>query len=111
MKQTDFNGNFTYSNLVSVDFNGNSDLSFSVYPNPADGASLINLSLTTAKGQEVLVQIYDVTGKESYENRFLVKDNSEQIYAIELSQQLSPGIYLMMLTADQKRFSNKLIVK
>ncbi len=110
LKQTDYNGDFTYSNLVSIEFKSNSEFSFNVYPNPNAGES-INLSLIAAKGDEILVVVYDISGKESYSKIIVTEDSGEQVYAIDPSQKLAPGIYLISGTDNQKIYSKKLIVK
>lgn len=110
LKQTDFNGDYTYSNLVSVEFKANSEFSFNVYPNPNEGLS-INLALKANKGEEILVVVYDVTGKQSYSKIIITEDNGEQVYAIDPSQKLAPGVYLITGTTNQSIYSKKLIVK
>lgn len=110
LKQTDFNGAYTYSNLVSVEFKANAEFSFNVYPNPNEGSS-INIALKANKGEEVLVVVYDVTGKQSYSKIIVTEDNGEQVYAIDPSQKLAPGVYLITGTTNQSIYSKKLIVK
>lgn len=110
LKQTDYNGNYTHSTIVSIEYNGNTDFSYSVYPDPTDGVN-INLLISTEKGEEVLVAVYDVTGKESYSKTIVVEDNAKQIYSITPSRQLSQGIYLLMLTTNKKVYTKKLVVQ
>lgn len=110
LRQTDYNGSFTLSNLVAIEFKNNLEFSFNAFPNPNDG-SLINLDLTAAKGDQVLVVVYDAIGKESYSKVIVTEDNGKQVYAIDPSQKLTPGIYLITGTNNQELFSKKLIVK
>ena len=110
LMQTDYNGEFTYSNLVSVDFRILNEFSFKVIPNPNEGES-ISLLLNATKGDEILVVVYDIAGRESYSKIILTEDNVEQVYAIDPSQKLPSGVYMIVATDNQKIVNKKLIVK
>jgi hypothetical protein len=110
LKQTDFNGDFTYSPLVAVDFKSNTEFSFDLYPNPSSGDN-VNLLLNGSKDQEVLVVVYDINGKESYSKVIITSDDGGNVYAIDPSNKLSPGVYLVTATSNQSIFSKRMIVK
>jgi Secretion system C-terminal sorting domain len=111
LKQTDFNGSISYSNVEEINFNGNTaDFSLNVYPNPNDG-SAFNLMVNANKGEEVLVVVYDATGKETYSKVIITNDSGENIYAIDPSNKLAAGMYLIIATSKQSMFSKKMIVK
>lgn len=111
LKQTDFNGQFTYSNTVAVEFGGSpNDFTFNVYPNPNDGEN-INLSISGNKSEEVLVVVYDVTGKKSFSKIIITQNNDTEVYALDPSNKLSAGIYMITATSDQSIFSKRLVVK
>ncbi len=59
LKQTDFNGKYTYFNIVSVLFGSKND--YVIYPNPT--TSLLNIHSNNVSSE---LTIYDVTGKEVY---------------------------------------------
>ncbi len=65
LKQTDFDGQFSYSRLAMVNFETNPELSFNIYPNPSDG-SAINLLINSEIGEKILVVVYDVEGRMNY---------------------------------------------
>jgi hypothetical protein len=110
LKQTDFNGDFTYSGLQMVDFNAADNFSFNVYPNPNSGDN-VNIAITASQGQEVLVVVYDVTGKESYSKVIVTQASGENIYAIDPSGKLAAGIYMVTASSNQSIYSKKMIVK
>jgi hypothetical protein len=110
LKQTDFNGAFTYSNIETVNFTANTDFSFSIYPNPTDG-TIVNIALNADKGEEVLVVVYDATGKETYSKVIISGDNGDNIYALDPSGKLAAGIYMITATSQQSIYNKKLIVK
>jgi hypothetical protein len=61
LKQTDFNGKFTYSNLATVDFEKSFD--FKIYPNPFSTQIIININ-NVSLTNEIELRIYNVNGVE-----------------------------------------------
>ena len=57
LKQLDFNGDYTYSNVVSVSMNHTAQNTFRVYPNPAN-------TTFTVEGSSEPVILYDMTGNK-----------------------------------------------
>ena len=110
LKQTDFNGAFKYSVVKTVDFNAASDFTFNVYPNPNNGDN-INIAITADKGQEVLVVVYDISGKESYSKVILTEGSGENIYAVDPTNKLAPGIYMITASSNQSIYHKKMVVK
>ncbi|MGQ0827454.1 MAG: T9SS type A sorting domain-containing protein [Bacteroidota bacterium] len=110
LKQTDFNGMYTYSKVIAVEFNTANEFNFNVYPNPGASENL-NLSITGNKSEEVLVVVYDISGKESYSKVIIVETDGENIYALDPSKKLSAGVYLITATSNQIICSKKLIVR
>ena len=110
LKQTDYNGAYTYSNLKTVDFNASSTFSFNLYPNPGTGEN-ISLAINAGKGEEVLVVVYDVTGRETYSKVVITQETGENVFALDPSGKLASGIYLITATSQQSVFSKKLIIR
>lgn len=110
LKQTDYDGNYKYSDLVSVEFKGTNEFSFEVFPNPTTGEN-INISLNTGEQEEMLVVVYDVTGQEIYSTVFITSTNGKNVYAIDSSNRLSAGVYLVTATSKDKVYSKRLIVQ
>jgi len=61
LKQTDFDGTFTYSKLVAVDRTVSTDGNMSIYPNPNRGGTF-NIELKGASGLQRL-EVIDITGR------------------------------------------------
>jgi len=91
-----------YSGAVSASFN--------IYPNPAN-AENIHLSINTQRGREVLVVLYDATGRESYSKVMITGKDGTNFYAIDPSEKLNAGLYLVTATADQTIYGKRLIIK
>nr|MBA3705031.1 T9SS type A sorting domain-containing protein [Bacteroidota bacterium] len=112
LKQTDFDGKFSYSHLIAVEFGNNIDnFRFNLYPNPINIGENIIFSIKGNVGDEVIVVVYDVTGKKNYSKVLIMETEDNSIYAIDESKKLPPGIYMVTATSDQTIYSKKLIVK
>ena len=109
LKQTDFNGEYKYSNIDVVEINGNADFSFNIAPNPSDGSEL-NSYITAEKGQEIVIVVYDVLGQELYSKIIITEQKGNAVYAIDLLSKLSSGVYMITATSNQKVYSKRLIV-
>ena len=110
LKQTDYNGKFTYSNIVTVNFTSPTNFYFNVYPNPSTGEN-ISLAINTAQGKQILVVVYDVTGRETYSKIIITEQKGNNVFALDPSGKLVSGIYLITATSDDAVYSKRLIVK
>ncbi|MCW3105257.1 MAG: hypothetical protein JWO09_3697 [Bacteroidetes bacterium] len=83
---------------------------FNVYPNPGNGSD-INVAISSGLGEEMLVIVYDVMGRESYSKVMVMEAEGENVFAIDPQNRLEPGIYLITATSQKSNFSKTLIVK
>jgi len=109
LKQTDFNGKHSYSNLVAVDFKNNAGIGINVYPNPNSGND-IHLQLMGMANEEVLICITDVAGKLLYSTMVNISSN-EMNHSLILENKLAAGIYFISATSNTSAWSKKMIVK
>ena len=107
LKQTDFNGAFTYSDLQMVDFNSNQAFSFEIYPNPADG-SIFNIAFNSGFNENFIIVVRDMMGRECYSKTFYVQENQKNSFAIDPYTDLVKGIYLVSVRS-MNRSQNKLL--
>lgn len=108
LRQTDFNGKFSYSPLRAVE-QGRA-LSFILYPNPASPSDKVSINLSgVAKGSEVQLKVFDVTGRQSI-CKTLVDGASSNVFDLELSE-LSAGVYFVTAVSGDKSYRQKLVVK
>lgn len=110
LKQTDYNGASVCSGLKAVHFNAPGPFAFDLYPNPSDG-SAISFSVTAGKEEEVLVVVYDARGNESYSKVIITEDAGKNVYALDPSSKLAPGLYLITATSRQSICSKRLIIR
>ncbi len=109
LKQTDFNGEFSYSPIVSV----RSDLTineFVLYPNPSNGSRLFINSTYIAGVSAAEVVITDLGGKQVLRQQ--VQSDTNQLENIEIlnRHKLDKGIYVVTLLGSNTQVSKKLII-
>jgi hypothetical protein len=71
---------------------------------------MVTLSEVATDVRTVSLDIFDLTGKRVVARSIPVQDGSVNI-ALALGQTLADGIYLVHLTAGNKRFTERLIVQ
>ena len=108
VRETDFNGNYSYSETRKVIFDISEEFNVNVYPNPAV-ANDIHVSITGKKDREVLVVLTDVFGKKFY-SKFIKLQGGSNNFTIIGDVELSPGIYFINASSDDTFLKNKIIV-
>lgn len=109
LKQTDYDGHFTYSNVVVVKNNKKQQGDFTLYPNPSEG-NYINMNFSGFGDEDVLVVIRDIQGKEHYSRVHTLMDKG-QVVAVDLEDRLPAGTYLVVASSEEMLISKKLVVK
>lgn len=106
LKQTDYDGQFTYSNTISVTMASQS--AFRMYPNPTEGDVTIAV---TNPGSSIYIAIHDVTGRTLFEHNYDgLAGNDEQQIGLNLKELMATGIYMVNVTTDGVVFKQKLLV-
>jgi hypothetical protein len=99
LKQVDFNGTFSYSDVVNVDVTGPLQFELSQnYPNPFNPSTTINFSIP--QSSNVTLKIFNTLGQEV---ATLVNENMESgVHTINFdASALNSGIYFYRLDAGQ----------
>lgn len=102
LKQTDFDGKFTYSGVIAVENNMNDIAIDNIYPNPTNGD--INLDFITPVKGTVVVQVIDAYGKLVYTKSTEIGEGKSTLIT-EMSQ-LAQGIYTFRLTFEEGNYSS-----
>lgn len=93
LKQTDFNGAFKYSPIVSL--NKISDTELIVYPNPASIGQGVAIFLPTNLIGEISVQVYSVEGKLVFETTH--DASASDMFILDVTDSFQSGSYLIIL--------------
>ena len=102
--------NFSIASLLISDtfvFNVPDNDKFLVYPNPFQ--SSINIEVYTKREQEMLIEIFDYSGKNIFQKELTVGNNDYCRISFKEGERLSPGIYFVHITAPGKTKSYKLV--
>ncbi len=94
LKQTDFDGQVSYSDVKSVNLTSDDSTELLVYPNPTKN----HVVLTSTKDDLKEISIINASGQNVVDQTFITK-NSDTEYVIDLSL-LSSGIYLIKTTQN-----------
>jgi hypothetical protein len=109
LKQTDFDGDATYSNIVPVEYKNTGEPGMSIYPSPGAGNDVF-LELNAMPDKEVLVVLRNISGQEVY-SKVIFTETGDHIEAIDPQKKLAPGTYLVTASSQNALYSRKLIVK
>jgi hypothetical protein len=110
LKQTDFDGRSTHSSIVAIE-NLLRSAMFFIFPNPADAGTTSHLNFNVNETKEILVVVYNAEGKEVFSKVTIVERGNGQVVAIDSSNMLPPGIYVISATSDNSIYRQKLIIK
>jgi hypothetical protein len=110
LKQVDFDGAFSVSKLVPVNFvKDQQNLFFSMYPNPATDQTNISF-FNIVKGQAIELTVYDISGKAVYTTATTL-DKNEDRFSINLSGNVSAGMYIVVVHSGDQTYRQKLSVQ
>ncbi len=109
LKQTDFDGNYTYSSIVPVSIENDKNNGLNIFPNPVEVGGLVSLDFEDYE-EEILVVLRDVTGKEFYSKLFLNIEKGKLI-GIPIEDIIPSGIYLITATSENQIYSKKISVR
>jgi len=107
LKQTDFNRDYKYSPVVSVQYSGALDFSF--FPNPVKSGDAISFKLNKNSGlKNMAVSISDLSGKELYAHDFTIAGEENEFLLNTLT--LREGIYLLKIKSGALSHVKKLVI-
>lgn len=110
LKQTDFNGDFSITDAIAVNFSGSSDFQVEVFPNPINGHNLY-LKIPTTEGEEFEVFVNDLLGRDYISDLTFINQNEFTLVIIELNSDLPAGVYFVNIVNQGKVTSKKVLVK
>lgn len=108
LKQTDFDGTVSYSDISAIEYNGPEYPVLTVYPNPTSDNNVTLRLEGIREATEVLVTVSDLSGKVIH--KMLVTVPEGAAWENEIKLNVTPGVYLITAGAEL-RLSRILIVK
>lgn len=82
----------------------------SLYPNPAYNSDPVQIELGQVDGNEVLVIVYDMMGRESY-SKVILNTGPGPATAIDPYNNLKPGVYIVIGSSNDELFNEKLVIR
>ena len=95
LKQTDFDGKYTYSDLQVINYGGPRFSTLQVFPNPSNGNALTIVVTGLNEQATVPVQIFNVQGQKVYDRVLDVSTPGTLKHDVELGSPLKPGLYVI----------------
>ncbi len=113
LKQIDFDGKYSYSNVVEVDLGLPTEFSLKQnYPNPFNPSTVIEYTIPSTgmeQSNQVILKVYDILGKEAA--TLVNKKQPAGNYKIKFNaNNLSNGVYFYKLTTGNYTATKKLIL-
>ncbi len=104
LKQVDFDGSYTYSDMVPV----RKDLllaaqGYKLFPNPVRNGESFYVVLPdgdTRSGEEVLIVLSDMVGREVF-SKMVIYNSSGALIGIDINNSVEPGIYMVITSNTQ----------
>lgn len=109
LKQTDFDGNFEYFNIVPVKVDLLNKGEMNLFPNPLKRGDELKINIEGIK-KDVLIVIRDAKGQEFYSKAELFMDGN-QLVAIPTGNSIPSGLYIVTATSENEIYSQKLLIK
>lgn len=103
LKQTDFNGRYSYSRTIAVI--STKDDKLSVAPNPANDAVIITYNCEASS--EELMNIYDYKGNIVLSKRLICSEGLNKAQ-VDISE-LNPGMYMVFVSLGDKLYKTRLV--
>ena len=91
LKQTDYDGNSTYSKIQSIDIIPNSTSEFTVYPNPSNPNN-VNI-IISSKEDKVILQVTDNIGRIIYNGSIDMNKSTTRFFKLADVCNLQPGLF------------------
>jgi len=106
LKQTDFNGDYSYSNIKTISNSTSTQSSIALYPNPYNGNSI---NISGLSGKTAVTMIYDEMGNLIYNYTSEIPENHTVTFSID--KVLTQGTYIVKCVSDNQLYIEHLFVK
>jgi hypothetical protein len=103
----DNDGRFTYSKIIPVIL-GQPENIFSVYPNPVDNYTIVNLF--SDNSGSAMLRLIDNSGRQIITKSFGVTNGNNSILVDQLGN-LPKGIYIIQVMFNNNLYNQKIIKK
>jgi len=110
LKQTDFNGDYEYSNIVPVKFEESNSGTINIFPNPTNAGEALQIKFNEIESEEISVVMRDMLGQEFY-SKIHVNIQNGKLVGIPLEKSIPKGVYVITVTSENHIYSQRIIIK
>ena len=113
LRQTDFDGKFTVSEIIAVEQIDTKtySLTFDLFPNPINRNQMPVIEITNFEPEtEVHLIVTDALGKERFSGDISTDTNGFVSYTIDMNQNLEHGLYFVTATSLNTTYNRTLVV-
>jgi Secretion system C-terminal sorting domain len=107
LKQFDFDGKSSYSNVIVLDYDGSTPLNVFLYPNPTNTQN-INLELINPSTEYLNIRILDMTGRVSLQTTISAEELESNISL--KPEELKAGVYVVEVIQGTQRVTKRLVI-
>jgi hypothetical protein len=108
IKVVETTGKIVYSKILSVDL-GRANVGLQLYPNPVIG-NQITISLSNMKHGQYNLHVLNATGQDVFK-KIIVNQSNNLTQTLNLPSTIKPGVYNMVITAEEYRENKKCNVR
>ena len=110
LRQTDFDGTSSFSEVISARYENGEKLAVDVFPNPVSFISETTIHLQGTPNSKVLVVLKDVLGKE-YFSKALLLENGNYLFSFDTNEVIAPGVYFITAAGNDSFVNRKIVIK
>ena len=108
LKQVDYNGDFSFSDVLQIDIGFDDPLDLVAYPNPV--SDLLNLNITTEEIQQALkLELVHITGKRVHTQLLSPIVSHQQQIELPVGK-YAPGVYFVRLSTESIQTTQRVII-
>lgn len=108
LKQTDFDGNYDYSDMIAVSCSGNDDTEFELVSAYDDGFGNMNIAFTAGENDVYTATLFDIQGRLLIEESGKTYSGTNQVKLNVANY--ARGIYMLTLRNEQKAISKRVML-
>lgn len=105
LKQTDFDGQTSYSKIVPVKFK---DTGFYIFPNPA--SNKVTILADQDRSTDLSIHLLDMTGRVVYHEKIRFDESNVNKHEFDVSP-FARGVYTLICTSEDSNYTESLILR
>ncbi|NME66968.1 T9SS type A sorting domain-containing protein [Flammeovirga aprica] len=111
LKQVDIDGKYTYYGPIEVNKSGNSSLSMMILPNRISSGEEVQFSISGLSiGNDIQIQVYNNQGHLVYYDKVVDNNVNHFLKTTNINDQLSSGMYFVVVNSGRDIVKEKLLV-